>query len=280
MAAAHPTAEYHPFHLGTLMETQPSLVRSLMTEVLAEVAAGSLPPLPRREFADSDAAAAFRYMAQARHVGKIVVTQSNQPVIRADRTYLITGGLGALGLRVAEWLVTRGARHLVLLGRSGANAAAQETVRQLEAAGTEIMVAAADVSRREELAEVVAAMERSMPPLGGVVHAAGVLDDGVLIHQDRSRLAQVMSPKVAGAWNLHLLTTNQPLDFFVLFSSSWRSRARRDRNTRYNAFSRVAHRLSPDGLTALSVNWERGQTLAWQASCHRDQRRWTDQGII
>jgi NAD(P)-dependent dehydrogenase (short-subunit alcohol dehydrogenase family)/acyl carrier protein len=266
------------------MATQPALVRSLMAEVLAEVVAGHLPLLPHREFAATATVAAFRYMAHARHIGKIVVKQSSQPQVRADRTYLITGGLGALGLRLAAWLVARGARHLILLGRSGANAAAQETVRQLVAAGVQVMVAAADVTRRDDLAEVLAAAENSMPPLGGVVHAAGVLDDGVLIHQDRARLAQVMGPKVAGTWNLHTLTLKQSLDFFVLFSSivAIAGTAGQGNYAAANAFlDALAHYRRGLGLPALSVNWGAwaDSGMASQLS-GRNQRRWTDQGII
>jgi NADPH:quinone reductase-like Zn-dependent oxidoreductase/acyl carrier protein len=284
VAAAHPTAEYYPFHLGTLMETHPALVRSLMAEIMEDVAAGNLPQLPHREFEATDAVAAFRQMAQARHIGKIVVKQFSPVQIRSDRTYLITGGLGALGLRVAMWLVARGARHLVLMGRSGANATAQQRVRELEAAGAKIMVATADVTRREDLFEVAAAIENSMPPVGGVVHAAGVLDDGVLLHQDRSRLAHVMAPKVAGAWNLHALTRNQPLDFFVLFSSivAIAGTAGQGNYAAANAFlDALAHYRRGLGLPALSINWGAWADtgMASQLSS-RDQRRWTDQGII
>jgi myxalamid-type polyketide synthase MxaE and MxaD len=139
--------------------------------------------------------------------------------VREDATYLVTGGMGALGLHVARWLVERGARHLVLLGRRGPDDRTGQQLRALRAAGTEIRVARADVSDADALAGVLTATE-SMPPLRGVVHAAGILDDATLRTLSPERLLAVLEPKVTGAWNVHTLTAHLPLDFFVMFSSA------------------------------------------------------------
>jgi acyl transferase domain-containing protein/acyl carrier protein len=284
VAAAHPTAEYHPFHLATVMATDPVLVRALMTEIVTDVAAGRLPRLPHREFASADVLPAFRHMAQARHIGKIVVTPARRFEVRSDRTYLISGGLGALGIRVAEWLVERGARELVLVGRRAPSVTTQEHLRQIEALGARVTVAAVDVARQEDVARLMAAVEASMPPLGGVIHAAGVIDDGVLLHQDRSRLAHVMAPKVAGAWNLHTLTQRHPLDFFVLFSSivAIAGTAGQGNYAAANAFlDALAQYRRSTGLPALSINWGAWAETGMAAQLSgRDQRRWIDQGII
>jgi NAD(P)-dependent dehydrogenase (short-subunit alcohol dehydrogenase family)/acyl carrier protein len=140
--------------------------------------------------------------------------------IRSDATYLITGGLGGLGLETARWLVERGARALVLVGRRAPSASASEAVRALEGAGVRVSVASVDVSREEAVSALLRRMDAELPPLRGIIHAAGVLDDGALLKQDLERFERVMAPKVAGAWNLHRLTEGRPLDFFVLFSSA------------------------------------------------------------
>src|SRR5947199_326954 len=154
-------------------------------------------------------------MAQAKHTGKIVITP-NDPArtafsqgpasLRSDATYLITGGLGGLGLLLARWMVDRGARHLVLLGRSGPSATALGVVSQLEECGAQVTVVQADVSREQDVAKVLAEIGVTMPPLRGIVHCAGLLDDGVLLRQEWARFASVMAAKVSGAWNLHVLT--------------------------------------------------------------------------
>ncbi|WP_016953772.1 type I polyketide synthase [Anabaena sp. PCC 7108] len=138
----------------------------------------------------------------------------------SDGTYLITGGLGGLGLLVAQWLVERGAKHLVLLSRSGLNPSVSNRLEKLEQAGACIKVVQADVSDSKQLNRGWSEIERTLPPLRGIIHAAGVLDDGILLQQNWQRFERVLAPKVQGAWNLHSLTQNKSLDFFVLFSST------------------------------------------------------------
>ena len=124
--------------------------------------------------------------------------------LRADRSYLLTGGLGGLGLVVARRFVERGARHLVLLGRTGASSvAAQEGVAELQRLGAVVHVLRADVANEAELRHAMSACFARMPPLAGVVHAAGVLDDGILLRLDAERVTRTMAPKVRGAYHLH-----------------------------------------------------------------------------
>nr|CAD19085.1 StiA protein [Stigmatella aurantiaca Sg a15] len=140
--------------------------------------------------------------------------------IRSDGCYLITGGLGGLGLTIAKWLVARGARHLVLVGRRGASDAAEIALGQMRGAGAECLVMKADVANTSEVEELVGTIQRKMPPLRGIFHAAGLLDDGTVLQLTQARLRSVMAPKVEGAWNLHRATLGASLDFFVLFSSA------------------------------------------------------------
>ncbi|NBD13838.1 type I polyketide synthase [Corallococcus silvisoli] len=139
--------------------------------------------------------------------------------LRADGTYLITGGLGALGLRVARWMSERGAGALVLLGRGSPDSATQESLERLREAGTRVHVAQVDVTDAGALGHLLESVRATLPPLRGVVHAAGIVDDGLLLHQSEERLTRVMAPKARGAWNLHLLTRGDPLDAFVLFAA-------------------------------------------------------------
>jgi len=162
-----------------------------------------------------------RYVARlVRHASQSSENLEDQLTICEENSYLITGGPGALGLTVARWLVERGARHLVLTSRSGASSAeSREKIKELEDAGAKVLLVQADVSQQDQVAGLLAEIEQSMPPLRGVIHAAGVVDDGLLLHQDWQQFCGVMAAKVQGAWNLHVLTRGTSLDFFVLFSS-------------------------------------------------------------
>ncbi|ATB32462.1 type I polyketide synthase [Melittangium boletus] len=178
--------------------------------------------------------------------------------IRPDATYLLTGGLGGLGLEVARWLVEQGARHLVLVGRGEPSGEAARALEALRSAGARVHLARADVSRLEALTQALQALGRELPPVRGIVHAAGILDDGTLANLNLERLRRAMSPKVEGAWNLHTLHAGQPLDFFVLFSSvvSVLGSPGQGNYAAGNAFlDALAHHLRAHGVPALSINW-------------------------
>jgi NAD(P)-dependent dehydrogenase (short-subunit alcohol dehydrogenase family)/acyl carrier protein len=200
---------------------------------------------------------AVRYVARLQR-RKSVARELDQLSLRADATYLITGGLGGLGLKLAGWMVQRGARRLVLVGRSGASASAREVVSGLEEAGAQVRVIAADISDQEQVARILAEIAATMPPLKGVVHAAGVLDDALLRHYDQDRLARVLAPKIQGAWNLHTQTLDATLDFFVLFSSisSVLGASGQAAYAAGNSYlDALAHQRRALGLHGLSVNW-------------------------
>lgn len=150
------------------------------------------------------------------------ISPSGMPVVpfHADSSYLITGGLGGLGLSTAKWMVQEGARHLVLLGRSEPSLSATKVVEQMRQDGVEVVIQAADVSDAAQIKAVFEEIEKHMPPLRGLIHAAGVLDDGSLLNLNQERMKTVMAPKVEGSWNLHVGTAQLNLDFFVLFSSA------------------------------------------------------------
>ena len=203
--------------------------------------------------------------------------------LRLDGAYLITGGFGALGLRVASWLVSSGARHLILLGRSGPSPEAQAFLSAREQTGDRVIAASADVSRCEELQRVLESIPSDWPPLKGVFHAAGVLRDASFLKQTWSGFEEVLRPKVYGAWNLHLLTQSMALDFLALFSSS-ASLFGSPGQANYasaNAFlDGLAHYRGRSGLPCLAINWgpwaERGMATRLHM---RHQLRRTAHGI-
>ncbi len=197
------------------------------------------------------------------HISEPAVSQlasSNKAVvldIRSDATYLITGGLGALGLKVAQWLSDQGARHLVLTSRREASAQARAAIEQIEQAGSTVTIAQADVAAEADVARLMGTVA-ALPPLRGIIHAAGVLDDGRLQQQSWDRFTQVMAAKVNGAWHLHCLSQNQPLDFFVMFSSaaSLLGSPGQGNYAVANAFlDGLAHYRRVLKLPALSLNW-------------------------
>jgi acyl transferase domain-containing protein/NADPH:quinone reductase-like Zn-dependent oxidoreductase/acyl carrier protein len=252
-----------------LAERRDASVR-LLQEVCKAVEEGVFQPLPVHPFPAGEASEAFRYMGQAKHIGKVSVTLERQPVgviprtgrdaaIRADGSYLITGGLGGFGLATARWLASQGARHLLLTGRSGASSAeAQEGVAALRAQGAEVTVFPADVTDPAQVEAVVAHAISSMPPLRGVFHAAGVLADDLVAHLDREKFETVMAPKALGAWHLHRATQHIPLDLFVMYSSvsALTGNAGQGNYGAANAFlDGLAWRRRQEGLPALSINW-------------------------
>jgi len=253
-----------------LLLERPDFAGELFRDLMKHFEEQTLHPLPHRVFPISKVRDAFRYMTRAMHIGKIVLSLQNPDVVvapptqekvtfRPDGTYLITGGLGGFSLAVAQWLVKNGAKHLVLMGRSGATSpASQSAVKTLESAGANVVIAKADVSQALQVTDVLNDIEQSMPPLRGIIHAALVLDDGVLLQLNRERFQKVMAPKAIGAWNLHALSLNAPLDFFINFSSFVSSVGNPGQGNYVAAsafLDALAHHRCAMGLPALTVNW-------------------------
>ncbi|XXY16953.1 SDR family NAD(P)-dependent oxidoreductase [Sorangium sp. So ce216] len=181
-----------------------------------------------------------------------------RPGVTAEGTYLITGGLGGLGLVFARWLVDRGARRLVLIGRRGASPAAEPALEELRRAGAEVIVESADVASEAHLTRLLGAIRASGRPLRGVIHSAGLLDDGILLQQTAARFQRVLSPKVQGSWLLHRLTAGDPIDFFVLFGSSaaLMGNPGQANHVAANAFEdALAHHRRALGRCALTIDW-------------------------
>ncbi len=140
--------------------------------------------------------------------------------LRRDASYLIAGGLSGVGLSTAQWMVDRGARHLVLIGRKAPSSdPVTAAIGQMRRSGTEVNIFQGDISRNEDLAAILAECRNRMPPLRGVVNSAMVLEDAPLLRMDLAGLRRVMAPKIQGSWNLHQLTLQDPLELFILYSA-------------------------------------------------------------
>jgi acyl transferase domain-containing protein/acyl carrier protein len=265
----------HPELWGGLIDLQASPASEEASVLLAEM----LKPEGEEHLAFRGGQRYVARLVRSRSVGKQALPVS----LRCDGTYLITGGLGGLGLMVAKWMVEQGARHLVLVSRRGASEGDRAALEELEVFGAEVRVAQADVSQTQEVAKMFEEINASLPPLRGIIHAAGVLDDGLLRQQDWKRFAKVMAPKVEGSWNLHLLTQDMPLDFFVLFSSaaSLLGSPSQGNYTAANAFlDALAHYRRAQGLPGLSINWGAWAEAGMAASLSsREQQRLSALGI-
>lgn len=264
VTAARPDITYSVVDLDAAARNDPEAIGRMLRELMGEFERGELRPLPRHIFAMDAASDAFRFMARARHTGKIVITQevglspAAADRFRDDASYLITGGLGGLGLQVARWMTTQGARHLALASRHDPSDEARAVIGELTAAGVQVLVLRTDVADTGQVTRALTEIGSSMPRLRGIVHAAGIVDDGVLLRQDWERFASVLAPKVRGAWNLHAQTRQLPLDFFVLFSSIaavW-GPAGQSSYAAANAYlDSLADARRSQGLPALSIDW-------------------------
>ena len=214
VAQAHPGVRYRAFDL---VEAGPRRIEEMLREVVALFERGVLHHAPITTWDVRRGATAFRHLREARHIGKVVLTIPRAP--DPDGTVLVTGGVSGLGALVARHLAARhDVRRLLLVSRRGRDAeGAEALVGELAALGCEATVAACDVADRDALARLLGSLEH---PLTAVVHAAGVLDDGVVAALDPEQLERVMRPKVDAAMNLHELTRGSELSDFVLFSSA------------------------------------------------------------
>ncbi|WP_324787953.1 SDR family NAD(P)-dependent oxidoreductase [Streptomyces sp. H51] len=252
--------------LERTVHEEDGLIAELLQDIGRGFERGEFTALPVTVHPYAEAASVFATMARARHIGKLVLrpaarepvtTGPEQAPVRPDATYLITGGLGALGLETARYLVAQGARHLVLAGRSAPSPEAEQALAGLRSSA-QVDTVRADLSRRDAVEDVLARIDATMPPLAGVVHAAGVLDDGLLTGLDGDRFRAVAGPKSVAAWHLHRATAERDLDFFVLYSSAAAVLGSPGQGN-YAAASAfvdaLAHHRRSRGLPALSIDW-------------------------
>jgi NADPH:quinone reductase-like Zn-dependent oxidoreductase/dienelactone hydrolase/acyl carrier protein len=254
--------------VDSLFVNRPQETLELLGEMARYYQEGAIRPLPITVFPPSRIAEAFGHLGERKNIGRAIVNMragevrvppSASPGLRADATYLITGGLGGFGLATARWLVDHGARHLALAGRSGAGTdEAKRGVAELEQRGAVVKVIRADVSREEDVANMLDEVRRTLPPLRGIMHAAAAFDGEFLVESSAELLRKAMTPKMVGAWHLHQLTRELPLDFFVLYSSVAGTLGETG-TAAYSAANHyldaLAHVRRSQGLPGISIGW-------------------------
>lgn len=258
LARHYPNIRYFHFDLVELQRKQPAAIADGIAALLADFADGRLHPLPYRLFARAETADAFRYMAQAKHKGKVLLRvntpQNPEFIVRNNAAYLITGGLGGLGRLFARWLASQGAGAILLTGRKPLDDDGRAFLDELAESGCKPVYAAVDAADFDAL---TAALD-GLPPLRGVIHAAGIADDAPLHQLAWPRFDNVLASKVGGAWNLHRLTAGLPLDFFALCSSAsgWLGNPGQANYAAANAWlDAFAAWRRMHGLPALSIAW-------------------------
>lgn len=273
---------FHAVDVDALQRERPEYVGQLLREIMNHFRSETFAPLPVQRFETNRIPEALAAISAVQGPAKVAIalprvetwsgiSEEHKPVLRDDATYLITGGLGALGLAIAERMVKRGARQLVLVGRRAPSAAAESTVSRLRSSGCHVLVASTDVGDEGDVRGLLAGIASSMPALRGVIHAAGVLENGLIVQLDEARFRSVTHAKISGAWHLHKLTSDLSLDFFVLFSSlaSLIGSAGQGNYASANAFldALAAHREA-QGLRGVSIAWGPWAEIGMAADVH------------
>ncbi|MGG3815641.1 SDR family NAD(P)-dependent oxidoreductase, partial [Methylorubrum rhodesianum] len=222
---------YFGVDLDQVLQHQGEDGARMFREVMALFAEGGLRPLPYQPFAADETSDAFRLMQQSGHVGKIVVTppppgsvarvQRNAFTVADKGVHLVTGGLGGFGIEAARWLADRGAKRIVLVGRSGKpNEEGRAVIADLAKQGVKVETKACDITSRRAVEALIDGIETRGEKLAGVIHGAMVLQDGLISAIEPETLEAVIAPKVIGAQHLDAATRGRKLDYFVLFSSA------------------------------------------------------------
>jgi myxalamid-type polyketide synthase MxaB len=278
---------YFAIDLDRMLRQRPAEIERLFAEVMTLFNDGSYKPLPAANFPASQTATAFRYMAQRKNIGKVIVTfdevaedsaavasddSGSGVAIKPGASYLVTGGLGALGIRIAQWLADSGADHILLLARSVPSPEQLNVVNRLSTKA-KVVCLQGDVSDQKSLASAISQIPADFPSIAGVIHAAGALADGLLYDMTADRFAKPLAAKVDGGWNLHQASLDWPLDFFVLFSSvaSVLGSPGQANYSAANAYldALAAHRRA-SGLPATTINWGPWAEGGMATDAHRD----------
>src|SRR6202008_3966831 len=223
---------FYGVDLGLMSVSHPQQVSELLSTVYRLTAEGVLPMPESTHYPLTEAATAIRVMGAAEHTGKlildiprigrssVVVTPEQAPAFRRDGSYVITGGLGGLGLFLAEKMATAGAGRIVLTSRSEPTLKALETIELISAIGSDVVVECGDIAQADTAERLVATATATGLPLRGVLHAAAVVEDATPLKITDELLDRDWAPKVYGAWNLHHATASADLDWFCSFSSA------------------------------------------------------------
>ena len=259
---------YFGIDVDQVIGARKALGDRVFARIVQQFQKGTFVPLPYSVFDGDNVPTAFHLMQQSGHIGKIVVRPPSKGLaahvktpfrVSAEGTHIVTGAFGGFGLETAKWLVEKGARYLVMIGRRGAaTAEAQAVLQDFADRGVKVLANPCDVTDRHALERLFGVIHSTMPPVAGVIHAAMVLDDGILANLDAERFHRVLAPKVAGAENLDDLVRGEHLDYFVLFSSvtTLIGNPGQGNYVAANAYMEgLARRRRQKGLPALAIGW-------------------------
>ncbi|HLD95850.1 MAG TPA: SDR family NAD(P)-dependent oxidoreductase, partial [Alphaproteobacteria bacterium] len=256
MRAKRPDATYHIIAIDTIAEKEPLKLREILSQVSSDFEQKGLHPISTKVYGIDQTVEAFSYMKSGSHTGKIVIVPKELGTFNVDETgvYLITGGFGALGFENAKWLVEKGAKHLVLVGRKGASLEQQEVLKTWRDHGLIVEEKSLDISNEKAVFELI----DSTANLKGVIHTAGVLSDASVLNQTLESFEKVMEPKILGSWHLVQSCLKKDLDFMVLYSSiasSIGSPGQLNYATANSFMDGLAEYATSKGLKTLSINW-------------------------
>jgi surfactin synthase thioesterase subunit/NAD(P)-dependent dehydrogenase (short-subunit alcohol dehydrogenase family) len=277
---------YHALDVDEWLLLRGGDVQRILAETVAQIEAGELTALPVTTFPPVQLSGALRFLAQARHIGKVVIDMVpanrgdaihvRSTTIRSDGVYVISGGTRGYGLGTATWLAEQGARTVALLSRSGAVEREEEvSLRRMEELGVTVIVRRCDVTSFDEVASVFADLKQ-YGQVRGIVHAATVLDDGPIGTLTAEQFRNVAAPKALGAWNLHLASRECSLDFFLMFSSisSALGTPGQANYAAGNAFlDSFATYLRRKNIPAFAINWGVLDDMGLVARAPEEQRR-------
>ncbi|MEO1616255.1 MAG: SDR family NAD(P)-dependent oxidoreductase [Planctomycetota bacterium] len=281
--------------LDQLIREQPAVIGQRLGSLVPRFESGELKPLPVKSFDATEVRDAFRFMQQAQHIGKVVVDfqasltdvflgESDPFRAKADRSYWIAGGLGGFGFRVAQWLAERGAKHLVLGGRSGrVNADSMPALDRLREQGVDVKILPVDLTDAVSVTRAAEQIEREGPALAGVFHTAMVLEDRLIADLDRETLERVLRPKVQGGWNLHAATEDLDLEQFVLFSSLssvFGHAGQANYSAANSLLDSLGHYRRSIGMPATVINWGHVGNVGYLSRRGELSQRLERQGVL
>ena len=290
VAEVRPDVRYFNFDLSELPEEQLIPVNQKIMATVAElVDAGRLPALPSTVYTLDEVEEAFGVLSRGANIGKLVISfedvhrpQQREVTVRPDRSYLVTGGLGGLGLVTALKLADLGARHITLVGRRTRPGEDVAHLAERLAAKATVTVVQGDIGAAADVARIAASF-RSGPPLAGVVHSAGTIADKPVSALTWDDLDEVFRAKVYGTALLHEAFSGHELDFFVAYSSaaSVVGALSQGNYAAANAFQDdLMHRRAAAGLPALSINWGPWGEIGMSARLGEVLiKRWADEGV-
>ena len=270
MATFNKNIMFSAIDMDRISADKPEILLPILNRIKEGFETGIFSPLPTTIFAANEISDAFRHMAHAKHIGKIVVKYDNETVdviseagedsvYKSDASYLITGGTSGFGLELAKWLGDKGVGKLILVSRSGAaTVEAKQVVTSLKEKGISVETPQVDISDFQASQKLIEILKESAMTLKGVFHGAMVLDDGFIGDMDKTRYKKVMAPKISGAMNLYICTKALPLDFFVMFSSIASLIGNRGQANYIAANSfldEFSHALRLNGFPAMTINW-------------------------